>query len=712
VSAGSAREHAPVPNVKAVPFVRTGDDWVARGSAYVLKVDPTGLATLRSDRHARYTDFPLAAAAEGASLVGASVAVTGHAGVLRVTESLGGGIASLVEVHALASGVLLRASIGPTAQGVPSAPAVDFLSDGSRGLALSGELEGWTPQSGTEVSPKDEYMRLPFVSGTATTIGGRTWDAFGPPPLDLALHFAAGWLGIGLVQVPNANVMSLTAGGGVRINYPLATLAGIRDSGGGGIHARLVRFPELALTFGSDPYRVLAGYGRLLTRLGVSSSGLTSRPAWWRRPLVDTFGQQDLDGVTNGADPSGYTAAYVLRLARRYRQRFGVRHATLVVDATWQKDPGPVRQVGDPEPGPLFGGYAGMRRLIDSLHRSGFKVLLWWQSWLALPGSYADQMGVVHGGCRSSSCPPGSAYGTIDPTSPAFPAYVRAVTRRLLGSGRGDLDADGLKMDFTFLVPPVGSFQWSDPSLGIGLAASHRYFATFRQDAHRVKPGALLTAAIAAPQFADAVAEIRLDDSKTVGGSSSEVKWQSRARVATAVQPGTPVDSDGWVTDARAALEHFFTGAVYGVPELDYVSSWANGPLPAAEARLIGRIQALAAKRPTGSPVYAAPGHWLSLRSGAVLAETLRSARSRSRLAGVDVWTGKRIRILVAIGMRIAVPLHGAAVRSVTARGRRIRWHLDGSRLVFRVKPGEEATVTLARGPRRCLTARRCARGW
>jgi hypothetical protein len=187
-----------------------------------------------------------------------------------------------------------------------------------------------------------------------------------------------------------------------------------------------------------------------------------------------------------------------------------------------------------------------MRGLIDSLHRSGFKVLLWWQSWLALPGSYADRMGVVHGGCRTNPCPPGSPYGTVDPTTPGFPTYVRAVTRRLFGSGRGDLDADGLKMGFTFLVPPAGGFPWSDPARGIGLAASHRYFATFRRYGHLVKRGTLLTAGIAAPQFADAVDEIRLDDSETVGTSSSEAKWQARARVAAAAQPGTLIDSDGW----------------------------------------------------------------------------------------------------------------------------------------------------------------------
>jgi len=678
----------------------------------VLSVDRTGLASLRSVKRGSYMSFPLAATGEGASLAGASASVTARAGVLQVAERLHGHLASLMQLRAMRTGISVRASIALAAQGAAKAQAVEFFSDGSRGLALSGELGGWTPQSGIDVPPRDEFMRLPFWSATATTINGRTWDTFAPPPLDLALHFGAGWLGIGLVQVPDATNMAITASGGVRINYPLATLAKIRDTGHGGTFDGLVRFPKLLLTFGSDPYRVLSSYRHLVAPLDRSLSGSKRVPAWWHRPIVDTFGQQTLDGVNNAQDPSKFTASYVERFARRYRQLYGVRHATLVIDATWQKNPGPQRQVGDPQPGQLFGGYAGMRRLIASLHRSGDKVVLWWQSWLALPGSYADRMGVVHGGCRKEPCPPGSRYGTIDPTSPHFPAYVHAVTRRLLGSGRGDLDADGLKMDFTFYLPFPSGFPWADPSRGIGLAASHRYFATFQRDAHLVKPHALLTASIAAPQFADAVDEIRLDDSETVAKSSSEAKWQARARVAAAANPGALIDSDGYVIDARAALEHFLTAAVYGVPETEYVSAWANGLLKMAEARVIGRIQALAATRPGGSAVYASPGHWLSLRDGFVVAETLRSARRSRRLVGLDVWRRKHIRVLAATGARVAVPLHGAAVRSVTARGQGVSWHVEGARLVFRLQRGEEATVALSRPPGACRTVERCARGW
>lgn len=710
VGGESTPAHVQASRLETVPFSPTPSGWVARGSGYVLGVDRTGMATLRSRTGRSYTSFPLAAIGEGGSLADAQTAVTEHSGRLLATESLGGQVASLLEVRAFRGGIGLRVSIDPAAQGAARSQAVDFLSDGAGGLSLSGELGGWTPQSGIDVPPRDEFMRLPFWNATATRIDGRSWDAFAPPPLDLALHFPAGWLGIGLRQVPNATDMSITSSGGVRINYPLATLGAIPDSGNGGTSSGLVRFPELLVSFGAGPYGVLAGYRRLLAGLDPSLGRRRRVPAWWRRPLVDTFGQQTLDGVDNAHDPSGFTSSYVERFAHRYRRRYGVRHATLVVDATWQQDPGPQRQVGDPQPGPLFGGYAGMRRLIDSLHGLGFKVVLWWQSWLALPGSYADRMGVVHGGCRTSPCPPGSRYGTIDPTSPQFPAYVRAVTRRLLGSGGGDLDADGLKMDFTFYLPSPAGFPWADPSRGIGLAASHRYFATFRRDAHLVKPNALLTAGIAAPQFGDAVDEIRLDDSETVGTSSSEAKWQARARVAATVEPATLIDSDGYLIDAHAALEHFLTAAVYGVPETDYVSAWANGPLGAGEARLIGRIQRLAAKRPPGSALYASPGHWLDVRRGVVVAETLRSAHGGNHLVGVDVWRGKRIRVLATAAAQVALPLHGAAVRNVTAQGRRLAWRSERTVLVVRLERGEEVTVTLGRPAHTCRTAERCAR--
>lgn len=706
-----ARAGAHERHPASVPFRRIGGDWVAHGSSYVLVVDQTGLATLASPQNAAYTSFPLAATADGASLTGAIVTVTTVASGVQVTERLNGQIASLVVVQARPTGIVLRASIGVPAPG-SAATQVDFLSNGSRGLDLSGERTGWTPQSGTDVAPSAEYMHLPFVSGTGTTINGQTWNAFGPPPLDVALGFPAGWLGIGLVQVPNADTMSITSSGAVAIDYPLATLATIQDTGAGGLHGGLIRFPELALTFGNDPYGVLGGYADLLTQLHANAAQSGSRPAWWQWPLVDTFGQQTLDGVTNWLNPGGYTATWVANFARLYQQRFGVHHATIIIDATWQQNPGSRREVGDPQPGAQFGGYSGMRHLIDSLHHEGFKVLLWWQSWRALPGSYADRMGVVEGGCRTNPCPPGTPYGTVDPTSAGFPAYVRAVTRRLLGTGPGDLDADGLKMDFTYFLPPVDSFPWSHPAQGIGLAASQRYFALFRHDARLVKPDALLTAGIAAPQFADGFDEIRLDDSATTGSSSSEAKWQSRARVAATVAPQTPIDSDGSITDAPSAFEHFLTAAVYGVPDTYYVSAWPNGPLGAADARLIGQIQSLAATRAAGSVVYASPDHWLRLHDGTVIAETLRSAASGGTLAGVDVWSRKLVRVLTTNGAPLAVPLHQAVVSSVSAAGHRIGWHLEGSTLVLHLSPGEEATVSLKSGPKPCRTAARCGLGW
>jgi hypothetical protein len=79
--------------------------------------------------------------------------------------------------------VALSARLGATEAG-----GVAFFHDGVRGLDMATIDAGFTPDPR---EPGD--TRTPVVS----TVG---WRPFGPPPLDIELHAAPGWIGIGLAR--------------------------------------------------------------------------------------------------------------------------------------------------------------------------------------------------------------------------------------------------------------------------------------------------------------------------------------------------------------------------------------------------------------------------------------------------------------------------------------------------------------------------------
>jgi hypothetical protein len=722
LSLGASAPSASAICAPAGAFHLEGGDWVACGAAYVLSVSHGGTLTLKDHAGHAYTSFPLAATVRGRRLSHQRVTLTASGTSLSEEISLQGRRVEAVQLQAYPRGVEIGFSLRPYSD---DAHWVDFFSDGRNGLDLSGESQGWTPQSGPDVTPASQYMAQPFVSTTERAINGTNAYAFAPPPLDLALDLTAGWMGIGLVRLPDADFMGIAAPGAtpdartlvriptgaVAVDYPLQILSRIRNRGHGGTSGGMIQFPSFVLTFGSGPYQQIGSYSAFLRGTGVAPQISTAQdPGWWHEPLVDTWGEEEFMRIgAFGHDPDPYDAGWVERFAADYQSTYHLTHFTLIIDAAWQVDSIPDHPVGGPQPSTRFGGYAGMRRMIDQLHHMGIKVMLWWQSFLSAPDSLAKRMGVLHN-------------GRIDPTSPNFPAYVRTVTQRLLGSGPGDLDADGLKLDYDYDSPQAVGYPYVNPSLGVGTAASYRYFSTFTADAHRVKPGALITAGIAAPQYAGVFDMVRLNDAIEIRGASAEDEWEARARLVSESMPGMLIDSDGGNIDSKGALEHFLAATVYGTPDNYFLDHWIDGPaISSSEAAAIGALQGLAAIKSPGRAEMRSPGNWMMLGCGGqVDAEDLEAAPDARGLrvtvdglpvVAADVWTdpgqsgcrrpaaGEQVRVASAADATVLIPLYGAGVRSVSVDGRNqpARWR--GQMLELPLQLGQVGVISLSSAP-------------
>ncbi|MHB8312899.1 MAG: hypothetical protein ACYDD0_06310, partial [Candidatus Dormibacteria bacterium] len=469
-----------------------------------------------------------------------------------------------------------------------------FFSNGHRALPIRFLHQAFSPDP---VSPS--------LFPTPTTYLGvhrpLPTTPFAPPPFDLQFHIGPGWAGIGLVQVPNATALSLTRGGGVSVNYPLGPLARIRDLGAGGRvtppagvpgqpgHGTWVGFPSFVVTLASTPYLGLTAYHGALAQLGEAPVAAPPghRPAWWSQPMVDTWGQQ-LVGAAGRNSPK-FTASWVRAFVTSWRQQFGVSAFTLVIDAQWQA------RLGHTTPSARFGGVSGMRLLIQQLHAQGVRVMLWWPLWKdqAAPGQPLP----------------------VDPTAPGFRARISGQMTQLLGTGSADLGADGLKLDWGFLVPPPAQEKLARPQLGIGASLLLRYMTMLSSAAWKAAPGAIIDGSAIAPQFGGTQDTLRLYDAHQAS------TWSYRAAIVSAVDPLGQIDGDGWELTGPQAVAHIVESAVFGVPAIYYSTHWAGGqPISRSLARALGRLLAVGQQRGQGRADLLPGGGWTYLVGSRVTA--------------------------------------------------------------------------------------------
>ncbi len=605
---------------------------VERG--YRLALQPhTGRVTVATSSGHEYTGFPLA--------------MSGALPMPRHSRRVSRRVAGTFESQLLDSGgrVLEEAVLQPSAASFTVRYAarpellgtgpVRFFDDGTGGVDLAEVSAGYTPDP-----TRPALMGRPVVG-----VSGRT--PFSPPPFQLQLHTAPGWLGIGLVEVPAATAMGVDPDGGIGVDYPSTLVQGEGDLGAGPPEDGMVRFPEFVVTMAADPLAGLRAYHDALSPLDESAGAAPpgTRPGWWGEPFVDTWGEQVVSRSARSSPT--YTADWVRAFVAEWRHRFGAGPITVVIDSRWQE------RIGDPQPDAVrFGGADGMRRLVDDLHAEGDHVLLWWPMWARNitripPATMAFRRGAP-------------AEQVVDPTATGFENDTLATVSTLLGSGPGQLDADGLKLDWGYDIP----VRLSDPSLGWGAAALHRYLAVLHTAAHTVRPEALIDASAAAPQFAAVADAVRLYDAWSIAD------WNRRAQVVSAVDPDTLIDGDGWQATAADIIAHTVSSTVYGTPAIYYATEMVGGrPIPPALAEELGAVVALSPDKGQGRARELAGGDWEYVANSTV------RARSFDGDTGLVVWRSADCATALATrGGPVVLPVGARSQLLVSdAGGHRIR---------------------------------------
>ena len=619
--------------------------------SYRLAVDTTtGTVTVETPSGLVATSFPLAMWAGdelGPASANPRVRIAGNT-VTESRASADGEVAQQAVLTAFPKWFTVRYSLGSDGE---QAVTPRFFFDGARGLDVSKVNAGFSPDAPGGIG-------LP----TLATAGRRP---LAPAPLQVQIHTPNGYLGIGLMQVPNATELRIDATGAVSVNYPLHLLHSIPDTGAGGWRGGMIRFPAFIVTLTPDTMSGLAEYHDAVAAGGAAPAAPPQQAAWWHLPIVDTWGAQEAEHIIRGSQ--GFTAAWVRTFVSQVRQEYGLKRFTLVIDSRWEQE------LGAPLPDVTrFGGVAGMRSLIDDLHAMGLRVLLWWPMWST--------------GTPTGAASTGSEVAAVDPTAAGFTDTMSATVTEMLGQGPGDLGADGLKLDWAYAIPEVTT----NPALGIGDAALYRYLQVIHTAAHAVRADALVEASSASPQFEQVTDSVRLYD------AWSEQAWDARAAIVAAAEPGVLIDGDGWQTTPADAVAHVLSSTVYGVPALYFGGTWASGkPVPDATARLLGSVAALAAEKGAGTVITLPGGGWELVSHGRDVAQTLDGE------TGVVVWTqqpgGTMLgHVVSSIGGTVSIPLpKDGSVTVVAPNGRRIPLTRAGNRVRATLTAHDIYAITL-----------------
>ncbi len=387
-------------------------------------------------------------------------------------------------------------------------------------------------------SHPSEYAAV--SAGNVTELWGSALNG-GPLMFAFGEQGKKGWIGAGLLAKPgeyNFHTMALNKKRTSALETPdniIGTQAVTLDYPGGEKVDGRWKSPELMLFAANTPGDCLKSYCRELYRTGCAVKRVRRRVNWWKEPIFCTWHEQvALGRIEKRSDAPGRDALeagsnYFDKLNETNLRRWlsileskKIPAGTIILDARWQKNDG--YNIVDSQKFPDFRG------LIDELHQRGYHVLLWMQAW--------EKLNVPRSWCVTG---PGGVL-MADPTHPEYAGHMRGMIGRMLGSGQGCYDADGLKIDGTNVLPGVEKMLSRGRIYGFELLRA--YLKIAYDSAKNAKPDALVSLHVANPYLSDCCDMVRLGDLYTFRGDPVHtMRW--RAETFRAGMPHAVIDTDG-----------------------------------------------------------------------------------------------------------------------------------------------------------------------
>lgn len=420
---------------------------------------------------------------------------------------------------------------------------------------------------------------------------------FAPPELNVILGSPYGWVGLGLLDLPDSKLCGLRK-----------DMSFLLESCGGNKKAAVYRSPEMIVTFPQDEWDAVGLFRKKLKECGrmtETRSGVV--PDWWKYPIICSYGDQVVEDCVGAK----IDTEWMKTLVSEAEKNWGMPHMNVVVDDSWQ-------HIQTFTPAADKSRFPDMREFSDWIHKKGHRLILWTQplfdnvmSGIPLLSKELGMLTDSLPGGKKNDYYKGSYM--IDYTHDNARVFLQRVCETLFGDGEGQFNADGVKLDFLdTLRNPAEEHSYAHPERGVGIRELYLFYKMFSEEARKVKKDVLIDCTAGDPRFESFITHLRLHDTHC-GVEEKEL----RARLVSLACPDSLIDSDGALMYTSWLSRHYVNAAIYAVQSNYYTRgyqehrTWHNKTeyteeeasqmdLTAKEKLAYGRLFSLPALRPEG----------------------------------------------------------------------------------------------------------------
>lgn len=440
---------------------------------------------------------------------------------------------------------------------------------------------------------------------------------FSPPAFQFSIGNADAWVSFGLLDIPDSSFCRMDEDH----SFLVESCGGNKVIGKG----ERYRLPQVIITFPEDELQAVSLFRQKLIEHGrytPKKPRFSELPDWWKNPFVCTYGDQMLEHKVGPLIDEKWVSEFV-EIAEK---DWGLEKINLIIDDSWQ-------HYFTFEPKAEESRFPDMRGFIDRMHDRGHHVILWnTPMFVNLAAGFetrAERHGMVSDWCYAAY-DPNSYFALVAPqcqaidyTSENARTFLREVCEGLFGSGEGQYNADGVKLDFIgCLRNPERTKSYSHPENGIGATELMRFYRIFREEAKRVKPDVLIDCTVGDPRFEEFIDVNRMHDTHC-----GTIEKEIRANLSVLACPDLPIDSDGALMFTGWLKTHYISAAVYAVPSMYYMKRFHDfatteegvyqykpsdkAELTKEEKTQLGVLLSMVKYRPDGVPVLDSFGNWI-----------------------------------------------------------------------------------------------------
>jgi hypothetical protein len=204
-----------------------------------------------------------------------------------------------------------------------------------------------------------------------------------------------------------------------------------------------------------------------------------------------------------------------------------------------------------------------------------------------------------------------------------FESYVDSCSQILFSNEPEGLNADGLKIDYLFLVRDPATANYFDAAKGMGFKEVRNYLEMFRQKARSYKADALIMGSAIDPHFSDVQDMVRIHDDW-----DNKTRREKRARIITQAMPGVLINGDAADLSQHIANYHYITSSIYGIPNFQYLTRFQDGGMTPEIQSQTKHIIKLYQEKPAGRINFVDYGNWqIRDKNNEVMAESIPNGK-------------------------------------------------------------------------------------